>query len=872
MLTMDYHFFGLAKFICILLTLLPTIYASHYDRDIILTPNKTQQHVGKIIYFKPFDKSSSASKQRSLKENVQTTQVPWEEPLKHATYLVLNNKIDGNDNSSEFVNETQLQTATYVRGSHKSYQKFGDIVSLARGRLEADEDKNFVFIEMDRNECKKLNCSLNGDDDKNITAFWLVEKLRHRDEKQGHRYELRITIFPIKKYRAESKRDATENQPKRRSFVIREQDYPKYFDESMKPSSKIQKRFFDLVGSLSERPFEQYEIPFSVGRYQNRYPDDLNTGEYYHPKRNGEQYYQRPVATTSSYGGHVQFPDAITATNDFLEATRTYPISPFTSTHLHHHYYLNRNNVPLIKATGFEKETVYEDPSGDDYRTQVRVRNPQIEEDSSQIHQQPDQSQSNKQQEPNASPQNNPIPTAVGIGYNFYTEQPHNVYEVSDSSGNIFGNHQHLQTPYSLSEQVPAPPLQFGQFYQQNHPYNHPLQLQVATPPQQYLVNGLENAPITTAPFSLRQQQYQLEQFRPIIDYPSRFNRQQFPIQSNDVNVNYNQQFEPNRYSEPDPIYHGENIPLAPYTRQVGFDPVIDIGNHQQQATSAPKPTENSNQNQEKPEKQTELKNDEEEYEINPVNVRKRPERQRAKTQSKSKQQQQQPDRTENQTKYPDSINAQLPPPEQDDDLTVPYVESSVITQTSLIQSTSAESNDYSKHSTNYEKPRRVRPRGYYGPRTTTEKPILKWMPKKTKPKGSITIIEDADESASTASPVTTEAIVTVTPVNNHSEEPRTSVSTSISVQVGSNSAAPVLSHSKQTTRPTNSSSEPKESEEFTGFLPTVIPNVELVRGIIEAVRTNQSNLKLFRSGEIDDNDAEEDHIAQSIITHARGL
>lgn len=79
---------------------LPTIYASHNDRDIILTPNKTQQHYGKIIYFKPIDDVESISKQRSIKENVpHTTQVPWEEPLKHATYLVLNNKIDGNDNS-----------------------------------------------------------------------------------------------------------------------------------------------------------------------------------------------------------------------------------------------------------------------------------------------------------------------------------------------------------------------------------------------------------------------------------------------------------------------------------------------------------------------------------------------------------------------------------------------------------------------------------------------------------------------------------------------------------------------------------------------------------------------------------------------------
>lgn len=753
--------------------------------------------------------------------------------------------------SSEFINETQLQTAAYVRGTFKSYQKFGDIVSLARGRLETDDDNNFVFIEMDRNECKKFNCSLNDNDGKNVTAFWLVEKIRHRDEKRGHRYELRITIFPVKKYRLESKRDATDSatiQPRRRSFLIREQDYPKYFDETMKPSSKIQKRFFDLVGSLSENPYEEYQIPFSLGAYHNRYPDDLNTGEYYHPKRNGEQFYQRPVATTSSYGGLVQFPDSGVTTKDFLEATRNYPINPFTATHLHHHYYLNRNNVPLIKATGFEKETIYDNQS-DDFRQSIRVRNPQVDDAPNQIqHQQSDHIHSSKehQQEPSASPQNNAIPTAVGLGYNFYTEQPRNVYEVSDPSGIIFSNNQNLQTPYSLSDQVPAPPLQFGQFYQQSpYTHTHPLQLQVATPPQQqYLGNTHENAPITAIPY----RQYPLEPFRPIIDYPARFNRQQFPIQNNDVN--YNQQFESNRYSEPDPIYHGENIPLPPYmTRQIGFDPVIDIGNHQQSTpTSTSKPTSNQLQENVKPEKQTVAKT---EYD----NQRKRPERQRVKVE------QQKIDPNEQQTNYPDSINAQLPPPEQDDDLTVPYVESSVITQTSLVQSTSAES-------TVHPKPKRIRPRGYYGPRTTTEKPILKWMPKKTKPR------QPSDDNASTSSPTTTtESVITITPVNVHSEEPRTSVSTSISVQVGSNHEARVLADSeKSSTDPTNNSTDGSESEaEFNGFLPTVIPNVQLLRGKIDAVDTNVSNLKLFRAGEVD-NDAEEDHVAQSIISHASGL
>lgn len=652
---------------------------------------------------------------------------------------------------------------------------------------------------------------------------------------------------------------------------MREQDYPKYFDETMKPNGKIQKRFFDLVGSLSENPYEEYRIPFTVGGYKNRYPEDLNTGEYYHPKRDDEDFYQRPIATTSSsYGGHIQFPDASVATNDFLEATRNYPsINPFTSTHLHHHYYLNRNNVPLVKATGYEKETVY-----DNYQEPIRVRSPQIDEITTQIQQQQqsDHRHSGKQ-EPSAAPQNNAIPTAVGVGYNFYTEQPRNVYDVSDSSGLVFANPPNLQTPYSLSNQVPAPPLQFGQFYQQT-PYSHPLQLQLVTPPQQFLGNVRDNAAITAAPFHVGQQ-FTLDPYRPVVDFPSRFNRQQFPIQQNNE-VNYNQQFEPNRYSEPDPIYHGENVRLPPYnTRQVGFDPVIDIGNQQQHQ----QPTQNPNQipANAKPEQHT-LKTDNGGYEIiDPSDLEQRPERLRVKlaTEAPLQQQQQQNDRNENQTKYPDSINAQLPPPEQDDDLTVPYVESSVVTQTSVAQSTSVESKDNRKHHSGYDKPKRIRPRGYYGPRTSTEKPILKWMPKKTKPKESVTIETEVVPTT------TTEAVITITPVNSHSEEPRTSISTSISVQVGTNSEATVLSHSEPPSngssdnstesRESSKESSKESSEDYNGFLPTIIPNVQLVRGRIEAVQTNDSSLRLFRSGEVND-DADEDDVAQSILSHASNL
>lgn len=78
------------------------------DRDILLSPNKTHQHIGKIIYFSPkavakaavndVEDSTPSTTENQYKLH-QEMVVPWEEPLKHAIYLVLNNKVDDNQNT-----------------------------------------------------------------------------------------------------------------------------------------------------------------------------------------------------------------------------------------------------------------------------------------------------------------------------------------------------------------------------------------------------------------------------------------------------------------------------------------------------------------------------------------------------------------------------------------------------------------------------------------------------------------------------------------------------------------------------------------------------------------------------------------------------
>lgn len=90
--------------------------ANSADRDILLTPNRAQQQPGKTAYFRAL---STFRQQRSNGDSAQSQRrkdtipslakddgiaskfigavVPWEEPLKHAIYLVLNNKVDDDE-------------------------------------------------------------------------------------------------------------------------------------------------------------------------------------------------------------------------------------------------------------------------------------------------------------------------------------------------------------------------------------------------------------------------------------------------------------------------------------------------------------------------------------------------------------------------------------------------------------------------------------------------------------------------------------------------------------------------------------------------------------------------------------------------------
>lgn len=199
------------------------------------------------------------------------------------------------------------------------------MINLANGKLEMDQKGHFQLVELNDNCIKYcLEEPING---QNITAFWSVNKIRHRDDGRGYRFELKITIRRLRNGRFDGKRSAEQN-PTTRSFLVRDQDYPKYFENgTKKKEDKMEKRLFTTQYDKAEYPFDlDYR---AQSNQHDRSIDSLNTGEYY----------AKGSAPVIRYQAH--HPDAQSTVED--------------ANHIHHHYYLNKQEVPLFKATQFEK-------------------------------------------------------------------------------------------------------------------------------------------------------------------------------------------------------------------------------------------------------------------------------------------------------------------------------------------------------------------------------------------------------------------------------------------------------------------------------------------------------------------------------------
>ncbi|XP_031626438.1 uncharacterized protein LOC116342818 [Contarinia nasturtii] len=306
------------------------------ERDVIFTPNQMTQVAGKTLYYNPSEANEIDRNRHNnniddyiVEQNVENR---WLEPLKHSLYLMLNNKINSNASTSDVILEESIQLARFLElnNGHNRNSRFGDVINLVNGKLEIDRNGVFQLVEIHDN-CIKY-CLEESIDEHNITAFWSVYKIRHRDEKRGYRYELKFTIRRLQNSPLLFKRN-DDHSANIRSFLLRDQDYPKFFEEAVvkkKKLSKMEKRIFNTLYDNAEQPFN---LDYRAHPSQQYDQDNLNTGEYYAKGSTQDVRYQ------------VHNPQEVATEN----------------ANVHHHYFLNKNEVPIFKSSHYEKLATFPD-------------------------------------------------------------------------------------------------------------------------------------------------------------------------------------------------------------------------------------------------------------------------------------------------------------------------------------------------------------------------------------------------------------------------------------------------------------------------------------------------------------------------------
>ncbi|XP_037817929.1 transcription activator MSS11 [Lucilia sericata] len=207
------------------------------NRDLVLTPKQGLQLSGKRIFYEESFNSDDNNNDNALHHNdsaaVLGTQ-PWERTLKHVTYLTLftnaaNGIITGNFSKVKEYNE--FLASDYVHSPKPLDSRFGDIVTLAQGRLETMPNGSYRFVEG--------NCDYECARESNIIAMWHVQKIRHRDTAdRKYHYEMKFSVSPMtSKAPTETvvrggpnKRTIMEERRNNvQTFIQKEDDYPNSF-------------------------------------------------------------------------------------------------------------------------------------------------------------------------------------------------------------------------------------------------------------------------------------------------------------------------------------------------------------------------------------------------------------------------------------------------------------------------------------------------------------------------------------------------------------------------------------------------------------------------------------------------------------------
>ncbi|XP_053951103.1 mucin-2 [Anastrepha ludens] len=283
------------QFVCVLRIFLIILAVAHLHRtdaiigrDLVLTPKRGLQLSGKSIFY---EEDSSATTTHN-----QTVLRPWERTLKHVTFVTLftnaaADAVAGNISKQKAYSD--FLSSPYIQQHSESDTRFGDIVTLANGRLEETANNSFRFVE---GLCD-YDC-----DAEYVWALWQVQRIRHRDANRKFRYEMKFSVSPL---RAESggnikrKAELDSNNSKRsvsQTFIQRDDDYPHTFGKIVynAESRFADRRFDDYAGrNFRQAPINQYrqatpmpQPTFMHGIFQPHphfpppLPQKLNIGEY----------------------------------------------------------------------------------------------------------------------------------------------------------------------------------------------------------------------------------------------------------------------------------------------------------------------------------------------------------------------------------------------------------------------------------------------------------------------------------------------------------------------------------------------------------------------------------------------------------------
>ncbi|XP_012157044.1 uncharacterized protein LOC105664858 [Ceratitis capitata] len=594
---MDYRFVCVLQVYAIVLLLIHLdVVTAIVGRDVVLTPKRGLQLSGKSIFYE--EDSSGASTTATTQHN-QTLLRPWERTLKHVAFVTLftNDAADavaGNDSKQKVYND--FLHSPYISKHGEFDTRFGDIVTLASGRLEEIANHTFRFVE---GLCD-YDCEAG-----HVWALWQVQKIRHRDANRKFRYEMKFSISPLRtesmgniKRRAELDGKNSSKRSMFQTYIQREDDYPHTFGKIIyNDDPRFADRRFDdaagrnfrQVGSMNQyrqaTPMPQPTFIHNIFQPHPHFPplqEKLNIGEYirdYPPKASpkielfpnilnavSRNYYPTPTTYRPNYQTKfprpelypppthqepLKFPDISQESGQLDGVTKL--SKPVVTHHFHHHFYMP-STTSIENGLGSAEKPL--NKPTDAYK--------------------------------NAIPETT-VPTYFNKYYNgdvktSFQQSPQSLKSI---------NYPHAETEVHREHVVqvtPVPPLKRPQIYQM---YQIPIDSKV---------------PLLIYP-------------APVVEEESTLSRNKPFIQSEPMND------EPIRYSEPDPLYLNlaHNPPIDGQSYELGA-PQLESPKINQFAEYA-------------------------DAHINTVTGRK--------------------------VSKPDSIAAQLPPPDNDQDVRIPYEDES---------------------------------------------------------------------------------------------------------------------------------------------------------------------------------------------------